>query len=47
MLFHSRQPDDELVLTNKNDVLPPVVATQCYGIILDDKLSWKPHISNE
>ena len=34
MSFRSRPPD----------VLSRVAAVKCLGIIIDDKLSWKPHI---
>ena len=46
MLFRSRPPDNELALTINNVVLPRVAATQFLGIIIDDKLSWKPHIQS-
>ena len=47
MLFRSRPPDNELTLTTNNVVLPRVAATKFLGIIIDDKLSWKPHIQSE
>ena len=46
MLFRSRPPDNELTLTINNVVLPRVAATKFLGIIIDDKLSWKPHIQS-
>ena len=46
MLFHSRPPDNELALTINNVVLTRVAATNFLGIIIDDKLSWKPHIQS-
>ena len=46
MLFRSRPPDNELALTINNVVLPRVAATKFLGIIIDDKLSWKPHIQS-
>ena len=46
MLFRSRQPDNELALKINNVVLPRVAATKLLGIIIDDKLSWKPHIQS-
>ncbi len=46
MLFRSRPPDNELALTINNVGLPRVAATIFLGIIIDDKLSWKPHIQS-
>ena len=46
MLFRSRPPDNELALKVNNVVLPRVAATKFLGIIIDDKLSWKPHIQS-
>ena len=46
MLFRSRPPDNELALRINNVVLPRVAATKFLGIIIDDKLSWKPHIQS-
>ena len=46
MLFRSRPPDNELALTINTVVLPRVAATKFLGIIIDDKLSWKPHIQS-
>ena len=46
MLFRSRPPDNELALTINNVVLPRVAATKFLGIIIDDNLSWKPHIQS-
>ena len=43
MLFRSRQADNELSLTLNNVVLPRVAATKFLGIIIYDKLSWKPY----
>ena len=45
-LFRSRPPDNELALEINNVVLPRVAATKCLGSIIDDKLSWKPHIQS-
>ena len=45
MSFRSRPPDNELAsLTINNVVLHRVPATKFLGIIIDDKLSWKPYI---
>ena len=46
VLFNSRPSDDVLALTINNVALPRVVATIYLGIIIDDKLSWKPHIQS-
>ena len=47
MLFRSRPPDNELALTIINNVvLPRVAATKFLGIIIHDKLSWKPRIQS-
>ena len=43
MLVRSRPPDNELALTNNNVVFPLVAAATFLGIIIYDKLSWKPH----
>ena len=46
MLFRSRPPDNELALAINNVVLPRVAASKFLGIIIDDKLNWKPHIQS-
>ena len=48
MLFRSRRPSNELALTVNNVVLPRVAATKFLDIIIliDYKLSWKPHIQS-
>ena len=46
MLFRSRPPDNELALKINNVVLPRIAATKSLGIIIDDKLNWKPHIKS-
>ena len=46
MLFHCRPPDNVLALTINNVALPRVAATKFLGIIIDDTLSWKPHIQS-
>ena len=46
MLFQSRPPDNVLALTVNNVVLPRVAAIKYLDIIIDDKLSWKPHIQS-
>ena len=38
--------DNVLALTINNVALPRVAATKFLGIIIDDKLSWKPHIQS-
>ena len=43
-LFNSRPPDNVLALTINNVALPRVAATKFLGIIIDDKLSWKPQL---
>ena len=47
MLFNSRPPDNVLALTINNVALPRVAGTKFLDIIIDGKLSWKPHISNQ
>ena len=44
MLFRSRPPDLELHLKINNADIPKVTATKFLGIIIDDRLNWKPHI---
>ena len=44
MLFRSRPPDLELHLKINNAEIPKVTATKFLGIIIDDRLNWKPHI---
>ena len=46
MLFNSKPPDNVLALTLNNVALPRVAATKVLGIIIDDKLSWKPYIQS-
>ena len=46
MLFRSRPPDPELHLKINNADIPKVTATKFLGIIIDDKLNWKPHIQS-
>ena len=46
MLFRSRPPDLELHLKINNDEIPKVTATKFLGIIIDDRLNWKPHIQS-
>ena len=45
-MVRSRPPDNELALKINNVVLPRVAATKFLGIIIDDKVSWKPHIQS-
>ena len=44
MLFRSRPPDLELHLKINNAEIPKVTATKFLGIIIDDRLNWKPRI---
>ena len=46
LFFNSRTPGNVLALTINNVALPRVAATKFLGIIIDDKLSWKPHIQS-
>ena len=46
MLFRSRPPDLELHLTINNAEIPKVTATKFLGIIIDDRLNWKPQIQS-
>ena len=46
MLFRSRPPDLELHLKINNADIPKVTATKLLGIIIDDRLNWKPHIQS-
>ena len=47
MLFRSRPPPDlELHLKINNAEIPKVTATKLLGIIIDDRLNWKPHIQS-
>ena len=46
MLFRSRPPDIELHLKINNAEIPKVTATKLLGIIIDDRLNWKPHIQS-
>ena len=46
MLFRSRPPDNEIALTINNIMLHRVAATKFLGHIIDEKLSWKPHIQS-
>ena len=48
MLFRSRPPDLELHLKINNADIPKtkVTATKFLGIIIDDRLNWKPHIQS-
>ena len=46
MLFRSRQPDLELHLKINNTEIPKVAATKFLGIIIDDRLNWKPQIQS-
>ena len=46
MLFRSRPPDNELALKVNSVVLPRIAATKFLGIIIDEKLSWEPHIQS-
>ena len=44
MLFRSRPPDLELHLKINNAEIPKATATKFLGIIIDDRLNWKPQI---
>ena len=46
MLFRSRPPDLELHLKINNAEIPKVTATKLFGIIIDDRLNWKPQIQS-
>ena len=46
MLFRSRTPDLELHLKINNAKIPKVTATKFLGIIIDDRLNWKPQIQS-
>ena len=46
MLFRSRPPDLELHLKINNAEIPKVTETKLLGIIIDDRLNWKPHIQS-
>ena len=46
MLFLSRPPDLELHLKINNADIPKVTATKLLGIIIDNRLNWKPHIQS-
>ena len=46
MLFRSRPPDLELHLKIYNAEIPKVTAIKFLGIIIDDRLNWKPHIQS-
>ena len=46
MLFRSRPPDLELHLKINNAEIPKVTATKFLGIIIDDRLNWKPQIQS-
>ena len=46
MLFRSRPPDLELHLKINNAKIPKVTATKFLGIIIDDRLNWKPQIQS-
>ena len=46
MLFRSRPPDLELHLKINNTEIPKVAATKFLGIIIDDRLNWKPQIQS-
>ena len=46
MLFRSRPPDLELHLKINNADIPKVTATKFLGIIIDDRLNWKPRIQS-
>ena len=46
MLFRSKPPDIELHLKINNAEIPKVTATKFLGIIIDDRLNWKPHIQS-
>ncbi len=46
MLFRGRPPDLELYLKINNAEIPKVTATKFLGIVIDDRLNWKPHIQS-
>ena len=46
MLFRSRPHDLELHLKINNAEIPKVIATKFLGIIIDDRLNWKPQIQS-
>ena len=46
MLFRSRPPDLELHLRINNAEIPKVTATKFLGIVIYDRLNWKPHIQS-
>ena len=46
MLFRGRPPDLELHLKINNAEIPKVTATKFLGIVIDDRLNWKPHIQS-
>ena len=48
MLFRGRPPDLELGLhlTINNAEIPKVTVTKFLGIVIDDRLNWKPHIQS-
>ena len=46
MLFRGRPPDPELHLKINNAEIPKVRATKFLGIVIDDRLNWKPHIQS-
>ena len=46
MLFRGRPPELELQLKINNAEIPKVTATKFLGIVIDDRLNWKPHIQS-
>ena len=46
MLFRGRPPDLELHLKINNADIPKVTATKFLGIVIDNRLNWKPHIKS-
>ena len=46
MLFRGRPPDLELHLKINNAEIPKVTGTKFLGIVIDDRLNWKPHIQS-
>ena len=44
LLFRGRPPDLELHLKINNAEIPKVTATKLLGIVIDDRLNWKPQI---
>ena len=46
MLFRGKPPDLELHLKINNAEIPKVTATKFLGIVIDDRLNWKPHIQS-